>query len=132
MAGRAAVHLAQPPHFEFTARVVHRDVRGGLDEAHLADAVAADPAGRQVGDAAAGELQPGVGDVDAAGQHRHADGFDADDLLVDHREQHVEVVNHQVEDDVDVEAAVGERAEPVHLDESRAGEERPARHRRPD
>ena len=43
-----------------------------------------------------------------------------------HQRQHdVEIVNHQVEDDVDVEAALGKRAEPVHFDEARIGEQRP-------
>ena len=41
------------------------------------------------------------------------------DRLADERQQQVEVVDHQVEHDVDVEAALGERAEPVHLDEAR-------------
>ena len=35
------------------------------------------------------------------------------------RQQQVEVVNHQVEDDVDVEAALRKGAEPVDLDEPR-------------
>ena len=34
-------------------------------------------------------------------------------------------MNHQVEDDVDVEAALGKRAEPMDFDEARIGEERP-------
>ena len=37
----------------------------------------------------------------------------------DERQHDVEIVNHQVEDDVDVEAAIRKRAEPVHLDEAR-------------
>ena len=45
------------------------------------------------------------------------------------REQHVEVVDHQVEHDVDVEAALAEAAEAVHLDE--AGRRRRAAARRP-
>ena len=36
-----------------------------------------------------------------------------------HERQHdVEIVNHQVEDDVDVEAALGKRAEAMDLDEA--------------
>ena len=90
-----------------------------LEEADLADLVAADPAGREVGDAAVGEAQPDVGDVDARRQHRHADRLDADHLAADELEHQPEVVDHQVEDHVDVEAALGERPQPVHLDEPR-------------
>ncbi len=42
------------------------------------------------------------------------------------RQDDVEVVNHQVEHDVDVEAAIGKRAEAMHLDEPRS-DEAPAR-----
>ena len=46
-------------------------------------------------------------------------------------EQQIEVVNHQVEDDVDVQAALRKRAEPVDLDETRIRHERQRRdHRR--
>ena len=62
-----------------------------------------------------------------AGQHRHADRLDRLDLGVDERQHDVEIVNHQVEDDVDVEAALGKRAEPVDLDEARIGQQRPRR-----
>ena len=42
----------------------------------------------------------------------------------DERQHDVEVVNHQVEDDVDVEAALGKRAEAMDLDEPRIGQQR--------
>ena len=54
-------------------------------------------------------------------QHRHADGLDRLDLGLHERQHDVEIVNHQIEDDVDVEAALGERAEPMDLDEARIG-----------
>ena len=38
------------------------------------------------------------------------------------RQDDVEVVDHQVEHDVDVEAALGKRAEPMHFDEPRRGD----------
>ena len=109
----------EPVHLDLLRRVVDRQVGVGLEEADLPDAVAADPARREVGDAAVLEPQPRVGDVDAPGQHRHADRLDRRDLRPHERQDDVEVVDHQVEDDVDVEAALGERAEPVHLDEPR-------------
>ena len=49
-----------------------------------------------------------------------------------HQRQHdVEIVNHQVEDDVDVEAALGKRAEAMDLDEARIGRAAAARRRPP-
>ena len=44
----------------------------------------------------------------------------------------VEIVNHQVEHDVDVEAALGRRAEPMDLDEPRILDMRPRRRHRRD
>ena len=44
------------------------------------------------------------------GQHRHADGVDGLDLRLDERQDDVEIVNHHVEDDVDVEAPLGKHA----------------------
>ena len=53
-------------------------------------------------------------------QHRHADGLDADDVRSRSIGQNdIEIVNHHVEDDVDVEAALGKAAQPVHFDEAR-------------
>ena len=49
------------------------------------------------------------------------------DVGFDERQHDVEVVDHQVEDDVDVEAALGKRAEAVDLDEPRIGQQRPRR-----
>ena len=70
-------------------------------------------------------LQPRVRDVGLRRQHRHADRLDRDDLGRHDRQHDVQIVDHQVEDDVDVEAAIRKRAEPVHLDETRVIEQRP-------
>ena len=50
-------------------------------------------------------------------------GLDRHHVRTDDRQDDVEIVNHEIEDDVDVEAAIGERAEPVHFDEARARDE---------
>ena len=62
---------------------------------------------------------PRVGDVDLRRQHRHADGLDALDFARRRCQDQIEIVNHQVEHDVDVEAAAELRAEPMHFDEAR-------------
>src|SRR6185295_12969878 len=113
----AVIH--EPPHVQLLRRVVDRQIRFGLKEPDLPDAVAGDAARGQVGDAAVRKPQPRVGDVDASGEHGYADGFDGVDVGLDDRQHDVEVVDHEIEDDVDVEAALGKRAEAVHFDEAR-------------
>ena len=56
--------------------VVDRDVGVGLEDAQLALALQRDAARRDVGDAAVGEAQARVGDVDRRRQHRDADRLD--------------------------------------------------------
>ena len=47
------------------------------------------------------------------------------------RQQQIEIVNHQVEDHVDVEAAIGKGSEAVDFDEARVGDVRQRRRRPP-
>ena len=56
----------EPLHLDFLRAVVDRHVRVALEEPDLPHAVAADAAGREVGDAAGREPQPRVRDVDPA------------------------------------------------------------------
>ncbi len=89
----------------------------GLEEAELADLLGGDAGGGEVGDAAGGELDADVGDVGFGGEDGQADGADLFDGGVGEGEDDVEVVDHEVEDDVDVEGARGEDAEAVGLEE---------------
>ena len=103
--------------------VVDRDVGVGLKDADLALALERDAAGRDVGDTAVGEAQARVGDVDVLREHLDAHPLDALDAVVHHAQDHVEVVDHQVEDDVDIGAALAERRQAVALDEARPGDD---------
>ena len=99
--------------------VVDREVGVGLEDAELPLPLQRHAARGDVGDAAVGEAQPRVRDVDRRrsapgrrpprprGRRRH------------HAEDHVEVVDHQVEHHVDVGAALGERRQAMALDEAR-------------
>ena len=89
----------------------------GLEEAEFADLLGTDAAGGEVGDAAGFELYADVGDVYFFREDGEADGSDFADGGVGEREDDVEVVDHEVEDDVDVERAGGEDAEAVGLEE---------------
>ena len=89
----------------------------GLEEAELADLLGGDAAGGEVGDAAGLELDADVGDVYLFGEDGEADGADFSYRRLREREDDVEVVDHEVEDYVDVEGAWGEDAEAVGLEE---------------
>ena len=102
---------------EFLAGEVEGEVLAGLEEAQLADLLGGDAGGGEVGDAAGLELDADVGDVDFAGEDGEADGADLADGRLGELEDDVEVVDHEVEDDVDVERARGEDAEAVGLEE---------------
>ena len=88
-----------------------RSLRSRLSDTRLAVTLAMQPFG---------EAQPRVGDVDATASApaRPTASTDAQRRR-HHAEDHVEVVDHQIEDDVDVGAALGERREAVALDEAR-------------
>ena len=103
---------------------IEGEVLAGLKEAELADGLGRDAAGGEVGDAAVFELEANVGDIDLAGEDGKADGADLADWAGDEGEDDVEVVDHEVEDDVDVEGARGEDAEAVALEEHGAVEMR--------
>jgi len=100
--------------------VIYRDVLVRLEEAQLADAFCADAAGGEIGDAAGFKFQANVGNIGMAGEDGQADGTDFLKARLRHLEDDVEVVDHEVEDDVDVERARGEDAEAMTLEEHRA------------
>lgn len=94
---------------------VEREVLVGLEEAQFADAFGGDAGGGEVGDAAVLKLDADVGDVGLFGEDGEAYGPYFTDWGGDEGEDDVEVVDHEVEDDVDVERAGGEDAEAVAL-----------------
>lgn len=74
-----------------------------LEEAQFADALGADATGSEVGDAAGFELDTHVGDVGFGGEDGEADGANFADLRFCEGKDDVEIVDHEVEDNVDVE-----------------------------
>ena len=116
----------------FLLLVIERDVLVRLEEAQLADAFGGDAAGRQIRDAAAGKSQAHIGDVHFVRQNGDAGGPD----LFRHRarqvEHDVQIVNHQIEHDVHVQAARAEQAQAVNFEEERQPHDLLERGRRPD
>ena len=88
---------------ELLAGEVEREILVGLKETELADLLGGDAAGGEVSDAAGFEFDADVGDVGLAGKNGEADGADLSDGGVGEGEDDVEVVDHEIEDDVDVE-----------------------------
>ena len=88
---------------ELLASEVEGEILVGLEETEFADLLGGDAAGGEVGDAAGFELDADVGDVGFAGENREADGADLLDGGLGEGEDDVEIVNHEIEDDVDVE-----------------------------
>src|SRR5262245_42144905 len=96
--------------------VVERDVFPGLEEPELAYPLCGDAAGCQVGVAASLILQADVAKVDFFGKDRYAVRADLLKFGRAHQAQHnIEIVDHQVEDNVHIEASRAEEIQTVDL-----------------
>jgi hypothetical protein len=100
-AGRATL----PAELSGLVHVVERQVGVVLEDADLAEPVLADPACRDVGDAAVLELDAGIGDVLGGAQYGDAGGVHGLHRGVGEPEDDVQIVNHEVEDHADLGAA---------------------------
>lgn len=109
-------------HEQVLARVIDRNIRSGLEEAQLAHALGGDAGCGEVGHAAGFEFDANVGDVDFRREDGEANGADFADGGIGHGENDVEVVNHEVKDDIDVERPRRKDGEPVGLEEHGASE----------
>src|SRR5579863_1413883 len=88
-----------------------------LEESQLAHAFSRNAAGRKVGDTSRFEFQPYVGDVNFTRQYGQAHRANFLHRRIGEGKDDVEVVDHQVEYDVDVQRSWSEDAEAVHLEE---------------
>lgn len=95
-----------------------------LKKSQLAYALGRNATRSEVGNASGVELEADIGDVHLVGEHRQANGANFFYRRVHDREHNIDVVDHQVEDNVDVERARGEDTEPVDFEEHRVGDER--------
>ena len=105
----------------FLASIVDRDVLLRLKETQLAHALGGDAAGREVGHASGFEFQPHIGDVNLAGKNGQTDGANLFHRRIGKREHDVEVVDHQVEHNIDIERARRENAQPMHFEKHGLG-----------
>ena len=99
--------------------IVEGKIGVALKNADLAEAFGTDAARGDVGDTAILKPDPCVGDVFAARQHGYADGIDRGDGRVHEMQNDLEVMDHEIKNDPDVEAALGKGRETMALDELR-------------
>ena len=97
------------------ARVINGDILARLKEAELADALSGDARSGEVGDASRLEFDAHVGDVNLWGEDGQADSADLANWRGGESEHDIKIVNHEVEDHVDVERTRREDGEPVRL-----------------
>lgn len=108
----------------FLSAVIEGEVTGhgtGAEDADFAEALGADTAGGEVGDATVGEPEAGVGDIFGLAEDVDADGIDMSHGRFNKRQDKIEVVDHQVENDADISAASGVGGEAMGFDEAGIG-----------
>src|SRR5260370_8043146 len=94
-----------------------------LEEWYRAAALWGNAARRDICDRAASELEAGMRDVHFVGQNRNAHGLHLGHWLLDQREQNVEIVNHQVIDNIHIQAARCEYPQAMHFEKQRVVED---------
>src|SRR5260370_10365396 len=94
-----------------------------LEEWYRAAALWGNAARRDICDRAASELEAGMRDVHFVGQNRNAHGLHLGHWLLDQREQNVEIVNHQVIDNIHSQAARCEYPQAMHFEKQRVVED---------
>src|SRR6188472_263907 len=101
---------------------VATEIMVASEYAHLPFGLVAHPARGDVGDAARLEVDSGIGKIDPAAEHRRADGVHLAYRRVHEPDDHVDVVNHEIEDHVDLDTAVLPRRDAVALEIERLGD----------
>src|SRR2546425_1259904 len=97
--------------------VIDSDVVLRLKETHLANLFGAHARGSNVGDRARSEFNSSVGCVHSIGENWNADGVDTGrfDVLAHQPLYDIEIVNHQIENDVDVQRSRSELTDAMNL-----------------
>ena len=108
----------------FLGAVIEGDITGdraAAKDADFARALRADAAGGEIGHAAVGEAEPGIGDVLGLAEDGNADGLDTGHSGAHQTEHDIQIVNHQVQHNADVGAAIGEGGKAIGFNEARIG-----------
>jgi len=105
------------------ATIIERKILARLEETQFADAFGGNTARGKVSDATGFQFQTDVRNVDFAGENWQAYGTNFLDRGVRECEDDVEIVDHQIEDDVHIKRTRREDAEAMYLKKHRLREE---------
>src|SRR5947207_1326835 len=86
--------------------IIERKVGVLLKDANLPHSLGADSTGGDVGNAAARKSQSRVGNIFPAAKDGHAHGIDALDRRPHQMQNDFQIMNHEIEDDADISAAI--------------------------
>ena len=106
---------------DFALAEIAIEIVAAPEHAHAPLGLVADPARRDVGDATRREGDARIGEVDIAADYRRADRIDALNRRVRQPDDHVDVVDHQIEHHVHLNAAISPRRDAVALEIERLG-----------
>src|SRR6266568_7164799 len=104
--------------------VVERNVLPRLKEAQLSDSLGRHSAGSEIGYATGVEFHANVRDIHFAGEDGQADGTNLLHRRVHKCTHYVEIMNHEIEDHVDVQRSWREDAETVDFKKHGRGDQR--------
>src|SRR5689334_6936091 len=101
--------------------VVNRDVIVRLEETHLPNLLSPDSRRRDIRHGSRRELEPRIRRVNFVGEDRDPDRMNVCDfdVLADEPLHDIQIVNHQVEHNIDVERARGELPDAMYLEVNR-------------
>src|SRR5207249_4350235 len=77
------------------------------------------PAGRKIGHAAIFKFDAGIGDIGLLRQHGNSDSTNLSDGNRNKTQHNIDIVDHEIEDHVHVQAARRKRGEPMDLEKLR-------------
>ena len=104
--------------------VVERNVLLWLKEPQLAHPLGRNPAGGEIRHTSRCELQTHIGNIHLGRKNRQTHGANFRDRRIHKRQHDIEIVNHQVEDNVHVQRTRSKHAQPMDFEKHRPSDER--------
>src|SRR5206468_4526746 len=114
------------PSVDFAALilVVEREICVLLKDANLTEPLGTDTARCNIGYATVFKMQPRIGNVFAPAKNGHTDCVDAPKRRAHKVQNNFQIMDHQIEDDTDIGAALGVRRKPMRFNEPGMGQMR--------
>lgn len=99
--------------------IIQGDEGVPLKDPYSPDPFDTHPTGGQIRDASRFKLKSRIRDIDLIGDDRDADSRDRDDGRLDQVQRNVNVMDHQIQDNINIRIAVSERTKTVTFNEAR-------------